>query len=288
MAWGTAQWGSSPRAWGALTATTSAARRRRDHPHERGEHCCFTGVLGACVGSSPRAWGTRVGRAVLAVGVGIIPTSVGNTPSRSLLPVCWRDHPHERGEHLDEKGERSLNEGSSPRAWGTQVPDVRLRCVEGIIPTSVGNTAALLPELRKEGDHPHERGEHDGQGLIFGAGRGSSPRAWGTRRGSRTRDPPHRIIPTSVGNTSRPCTRPCPWWDHPHERGEHHRSKRSRSRLSGSSPRAWGTRLCVESRHLRRGIIPTSVGNTTGPRDPGAACRDHPHERGEHPCFATP
>ena len=134
--------------------------------------------------------------------------------------------------------------------------------MEGIIPTSVGNTAALLPELRKEGDHPHERGEHDRIGGTVVTRSGSSPRAWGTQCSAVASVDRHGIIPTSVGNTPYTHLSPLFTWDHPHERGEHASLPRCSGKTVGSSPRAWGTLQLSSANPAMEGIIPTSVGNT--------------------------
>ena len=152
-----------------------------------------------------------------------IPTCVGNTTSNPTGSTLCR--------------------GSSPRAWGTRchprVSTAHLR----FIPTCVGNTNRFCGPTRR----------------TFG----SSPRAWGTR-----------------GSSSVTCTSPSV---HPHVRGEHDRNalrplRRARfiptcvgnthvlekgsHGVSGSSPRAWGTRAA-------------------GPRSP-PPWPVHPHVRGEH------
>ena len=70
------------------------------------------------------------------------------------------------------------------------------------IPTCVGNTCSAPAALSPTSVHPHVRGEHSG--VIIDAGL------------------PVRFIPTCVGNTPMRV--------------------RSHQSLTGSSPRAWGTR----------------------------------------------
>ena len=111
---------------------------------------------------------------------------------------------------------------------------------------------------------------------------GSSPRAWGTRRLGHRHPRCARFIPTSVGNTRSSARARSGRPVHPHERGEHPVRRFSVSASSGSSPRAWGTRLRNARGRLARRFIPTSVGNTHA--QPGRCQRPsvHPHERGEH------
>ncbi len=110
--------------------------------------------------------------------------------------------------------------------------------------------------------HPHARGEHIVTRNNRKVEAGSSQRTWGTHRRDAQTLAGFRFIPTHVGNTLRSaprCHRPTV---HPHARGEHEISERSRSSADGSSPRTWGT-PCLR---------------------PALSCRPavHPHARGEH------
>ena len=136
----TAGHGSSPRTWGTRSSRNCASSTRRFipthvgnthakdrsgraqtvHPHARGEH---SGVLPMSLpahGSSPRTWGTRRDVALLALHVRFIPTHVGNTRHRRRRSSGRSVHPHARGEHLHAAGGRQVDDGSSPRTWGTQ------------------------------------------------------------------------------------------------------------------------------------------------------------------------
>ena len=132
---------------------------------------------------------------------------------------------------------------------------------------------------------------------------GSSPLAWGTRRGRDARRElvavhPHsrgehdgggvviaqveRFIPTRVGNTRCCGARSRARSVHPHSRGEHGDYLRNVTRPYGSSPLAWGTLVDLEVDLLVSRFIPTRVGNTLcacGTQSPHAV---HPHSRGEH------
>ena len=152
--------------------------------------------------------------------------------------------------------------GSSPRAWGTPVTRSARQHAHRFIPTCVGNTAFKQSFNHLAAVHPHVRGEHDEMHFSKWMTFGSSPRAWGTHRSSEISRKLFRFIPTCVGNTDllqHPATRATV---HPHVRGEHLATSLTRSRGTGSSPRAWGTRQLV---------IPAS------PLLPV-----HPHVRGEH------
>ena len=98
-----------------------------------------------------------------------------------LMPPDATVHPHVRGEHIQWYLSGDIENGSSPRAWGTQISlylDIR---THRFIPTCVGNTGTpCVPPTTVVG---------------------SSPRAWGTRSFGSNPSGCCRFIPTCVGNT---------------------------------------------------------------------------------------
>ncbi len=70
-------------------------------------------------------------------------------------------------------------------------------------------------------------------------------------------------------------------------RGEHSTLTKSSSRISGSSPRAWGTRRAAGSSGRPIRFIPTCVGNTSPMKKPTTFTPVHPHVRGEHGSLPT-
>ena len=134
--------------------------------------------------------------------------------------------------------------GSSPRAWGTRSRTITNHCSCRFIPTCVGNTLQHFFPVLALPVHPHVRGEH----VLH------KSRLWGGRR----------FIPTCVGNTASPFIYRSSLSVHPHVRGEHENcfilivfqnrfiptcvgntkeALVAYSSTTGSSPRAWGTRL---------------------------------------------
>ncbi len=293
--------GSSPRSWGTVPDRQRVARGFRiiptlvgngatsapystetaDHPHARGERRNSAESEAVVTGSSPRSWGTAATRRAARPRARIIPTLVGNglSPRRRRTPRP--DHPHARGERAVRQPGQDVEGGSSPRSWGTVLPDTLEKVLRRIIPTLVGNGIAPPDRDTRSPDHPHARGER-GNGLPRHASRsGSSPRSWGT---AAVRDPDRRlgrIIPTLVGNGASDRRRSCGRPDHPHARGERAATSSRQPGFFGSSPRSWGTEVLVREEGRLRRIIPTLVGNG-GPHS-GAPWRpaDHPHARGE-------
>ncbi len=117
---------------------------------------------------------------------------------------------------------------------------------------------------------------------------GSSPRAWGTRPRPNESYRIARFIPTGVGNTGQAHSRPMEQPVHPHGRGEHGKYPYAVHRITGSSPRAWGTRPAHSTAALRSRFIPTGVGNTGAARNRCRCSPVHPHGRGEHTSHFTP
>ena len=154
------------------------------------------------------------------------------------------------------------------------------------IPASAGNTPIARTPAWRDPVHPRERGEHTSTSPASNCATGSSPRARGTPAGPHHGVVPARFIPASAGNTSGHPG--CGIWCavHPRERGEHSRHPGALNRITGSSPRARGTR----HRRLRRvsglRFIPASAGNTSRPLPGLRHLSVHPRERGEHPCTA--
>ena len=130
------------------------------------------------------------------------------------------------------------------------------------IPTGLGNTSdtSLNPDMNP----------------------GSSPRAWGTPDGGSCCESLLRFIPTGVGNTQERIISYGAETVHPHGRGEHVANSRNRVPISGSSPRAWGTRSSVAPPTCPTRFIPTGVGNTIRELVPEWMASVHPHGRGEH------
>ena len=131
-------------------------------------------------------------------------------------------------------------------------------------------------------DHPHTRGENEGEETWSSSPIGPSPHTWGKPFSvcGKLQDP--RSIPTHVGKTSLESVSSSRPTVHPHTRGENQARVIALSRFFGPSPLSWGKR----NRNLRatrkRRTIPTLVGKT---REHGLnfqACSDHPHTRGEN------
>ncbi len=207
---------------------------------------------------------------------------MGNTLERLAPSYVGTVHPHACGEHSDATYRRYLENGSSPRMWGTLPLVHRAPGGRRFIPTHVGNTGSISSADTRVTVHPHACGEHSWDDCIGASLAGSSPRMWGTLRPVHVSRLALRFIPTHVGNTGDGGRGDQSSPVHPHACGEHDEILASVMIASGSSPRMWGTLYdCRITGPIRR-FIPTHVGNTLAPSRRLRAWPVHPHACGEH------
>ena len=232
--------GSSPRAWGTPCRKSSAGgnhrfiptgvgnsrathadpQRRPVHPHGRGELCLNRPLFPLSYGSSPRAWGTPDLLLTVSFSPRFIPTGVGNSDYIGGVAAASTVHPHGRGELADWAERVRIHFGSSPRAWGTRLPDLPGIRIRRFIPTGVGNSFKGNRIPSGHTVHPHGRGELSGILSSSKLMAGSSPRAWGTPSGLSAGSPTMRFIPTGVGNSYLKSCMSRQSAVHPHGRGE--------------------------------------------------------------------
>ena len=149
------------------------------------------------------------------------PTCVGNTTCSPCSGTTTAVHPHMRGEYTCPASCSTGKAGSSPHAWGIRTDKLVPYSAARFIPTCVGNTWWKTTPSRGRTVHPHMRGEYLLYARLAHDTGGSSPHAWGIRRGATAVQRHSRFIPTCVGNTG--CGG-CRWQRnsvHPHMRGEY-------------------------------------------------------------------
>ena len=130
-------------------------------------------------------------------------TCVGNTSRWARRPPDSPVHPHMRGEHTADRMEHTMEDGSSPHAWGTHRLTPKHLDMMRFIPTCVGNTPLSFTPATGDAVHPHMRGEHGCSRAVWVSWCGSSPHAWGTHGHVQLGGHLLRFIPTCVGNTQR-------------------------------------------------------------------------------------
>ena len=132
--------------------------------------------------------------------------------------------------------------GSSPRARGGLKTEQRAAQSLRLIPASAGRTRRPCRSLSDSRAHPRERGEDKANFATVEPHNGSSPRARGGLRITRTRRVVIGLIPASAGRTTRPGLTQTWTRAHPRERGEDRSALSHRDTVLGSSPRARGGR----------------------------------------------
>ena len=153
----------------------------RVYPHTRGGTYSWVPPGRESIGLSPHAWGNHFMNRTTGLGIGSIPTRVGEPPASASACSLDSVYPHTRGGTTVLSISLCCLRGLSPHAWGN--PDAARMVNErwGSIPTRVGEPLSARrphPSLRV---YPHTRGgtialpyhEHLKVGL--------SPHAWGNR-----------------------------------------------------------------------------------------------------------
>ncbi len=178
--------------------------------------------------------------------------------------------------------DRPEDDGSSPRARGTQGAGRATLVDRRFIPACAGNTRAATTRRRVASVHPRVRGEHDRPTNNQVRLTGSSPRARGTRPRDARRGRHERFIPACAGNTPPGCGRRRGASVHPRVRGEHSTPRVCTTPWCGSSPRARGTPPSPTSCDATTRFIPACAGNTAEELRGAERPAVHPRVRGEH------
>ncbi len=150
------------------------------HPHVCGEHYFQSLQNIEKCGSSPRVWGTLLIKHLNNNVSRFIPTCVGNMSHIFKTFTHRTVHPHVCGEHYFSRYLHVTPHGSSPRVWGTFLPNRQFKASERFIPTCVGNILFIKKLNPEFSVHPHVCGEHCSSLGATSSQNGSSPRVWGT------------------------------------------------------------------------------------------------------------
>ena len=149
------------------------------------------------------------------------------------------------------------------------------------IPACAGNAASASGSSPFQPVHPRVRGERATASALSVRLAGSSPRA----RGTLLRDDGtlwlNRFIPACAGNAPRNQSASGDGAVHPRVRGERFGAPFFGLPLTGSSPRARGTRQHVIESGSPSRFIPACAGNATARRRPHRPSTVHPRVRGE-------
>jgi len=150
------------------------------YPHACGEHTTTWSIFNRDSGLSPRMWGTRLSAINISLCWRFIPTYVGNTAFSLYRQPGTAVYPHVCGEHFDVSNGGHVEDGLSPRMWGTPTTNSPVFAWMRFIPTYVGNIRQPGRCYRPPTVYPHACGEYNFVALPVLAANGLSPRMWGT------------------------------------------------------------------------------------------------------------
>ncbi len=190
------------------------------HPHVHGERFNIIIMSALSIGSSPRTWGTHYVSLSTPAWLRFIPTYMGNAPLLRASDRSNTVHPHVHGERRFAIEVKRIDDGSSPRTWGTPGSVQGKPRSDRFIPTYMGNASTCRTPPTSRSVHPHVHGERGITDHPIKNSNGSSPRTWGTQPGRRAERDRPRFIPTYMGNALSPRSFVSSAPVHPHVHGE--------------------------------------------------------------------
>ena len=104
---------------GNAWVTPETTGRSTVHTHACGERTTPQRTDNRTIGSSPRVWGTQCVSPFLRLEKRFIPTRVGNASLQRIRLDFFPVHPHACGERSNDMPIGRIDDGSSPRVWGT-------------------------------------------------------------------------------------------------------------------------------------------------------------------------
>ncbi|SWN06886.1 Domain of uncharacterised function (DUF2825) [Klebsiella pneumoniae] len=209
-----------PRAWGRPRHLFRSSRQSKKHPHVRGEDSASTNSGTRSRETPPRAWG-RLHKAVRhRRHHGNTPTCVGKTLPLPLKCISETETP--------------------PRAWGRHLWQELIPLRQGNTPTCVGKTSGIAAAVRRQGKHPHVRGEDSPRTTKNSSPLETPPRAWGRLAENNEKFFSVGNTPTCVGKTVHRHLDRAIHQKHPHVRGEDRFYLFQAPRKPETPPRAWG------------------------------------------------
>ena len=187
-----------------------------------------------------------------------------------------------RGERQRDMTNEEDNDGSSPHARGTHLPEPAASQFARFIPACAGNAVSEPVWLSAISVHPRMRGERGAKPNTRYWATGSSPHARGTRPLLKT-EFQKWFIPACAGNAARRTGPGTGRSVHPRMRGERSCFWDSRRRENGSSPHARGTHVRLLHVQSSSRFIPACAGNASAVTTPATIATVHPRMRGERP-----
>ena len=242
--------GNTPACAGITAHGAGHATRPGEHPRVRGDHPRTRLRTAPTSGTPPRARGSLDPDDPDRRPGGNTPACAGIT--RLIQPTAhlFEEHPRVRGDHHVEAYARFIEEGTPPRARGSQPGLLVDPAGYGNTPACAGITTRTPCASRRAREHPRVRGDHAPAAAGSPQEGGTPPRARGSLRLRGTTDPRVGNTPACAGITLPASQRSTVGSEHPRVRGDHGDSGRNIIRGRGTPPRARGSHV---QRPLHRG-----------------------------------
>ena len=195
--------GPTPACAGITKKAASALQGFGAYPRVRGDHTVEQ-VDGAVeLGLPPRARGSPVVAGLVAPGAGPTPACAGITAGRRHQGAAGEAYPRVRGDHHVYPMNSNSATGLPPRARGSPERGNPVRTCSGPTPACAGITPHGLEAVDGLTAYPRVRGDHLPKVLRVATVMGLPPRARGSPRRDRRKQPHRGPTPACAGITRR-------------------------------------------------------------------------------------
>ena len=254
------------------------------YPHVCGAAIQLDTVSARRAGLSPRVWGSHDVAGYAGGGRRSIPTCVGQPLVNRLRPSAIMVYPHVCGAAIWNAFPFAHASGLSPRVWGSHQPALPCPTFFRSIPTCVGQPNREEMPCPFLTVYPHVCGAASTSARRPWAGRGLSPRVWGSQKMKLYHGTTQRSIPTCVGQPDGIAIKKCEVGVYPHVCGAATVSRLAHPLRSGLSPRVWGSLILEQVLFAATGSIPTCVGQPLGWLNTMRMPQVYPHVCGAARC----
>ena len=150
--------GSIPTGVGEPTLLPECRTSNQIYPHRCGGTSTILLTSIGFRGLSPQVWGNRQHLEGVVVGLGSIPTGVGEPFVRARQCVMSQVYPHRCGGTMATASNTNIVQGLSPQVWGNHFPLNRNITTTGSIPTGVGEPSKRKSCCMRKQVYPHRCG----------------------------------------------------------------------------------------------------------------------------------
>jgi len=273
--------GLTPAGAGTSFAEHPSGYAARTHPRWRGdfEGWIYTGTTAG--DSPPLARGLRGLDLHRHDSRGLTPAGAGTSDGAAARVERPRTHPRWRGDFGEGLTWRLLQKDSPPLARGLRRGERTRRRLQGLTPAGAGTSCRAGGTSRSSRTHPRWRGDFPGKPSPGSPTSDSPPLARGLRAGLVFHSAPYGLTPAGAGTSSSTGRRSGRARTHPRWRGDFSGCRTRTTSPTDSPPLARG--LPQEARPGQHvlGLTPAGAGTSCSCRRCRGSCRTHPRWRGD-------